>query len=103
MRNRRRVQRQAVNEAELEGMEEDDGAYFDRINLDDPQGPLNEWITQDAVAFEIKRQFRQFLTTFVRGGANVYEQRIKDMCSQNKQSLEVNSHLHVSLLTCVVW
>jgi len=88
MRQRRKANRAVVNEADIE---DDDGDWDDLgINLDDPQGPLTEWIQQEAVKRKIKMEFKNFLRTFVRGGNSVYDQRIKDMCAANKQSLEVS-------------
>jgi len=91
LKSRRKVARDVVSEGEAE--DDPYGDQFDdqyQVNLDDPQGPLNEWITQEAVSREIKKQFRNFLRTFVRGGHSVYDQRIKDLCAANKESLEVS-------------
>jgi DNA replication licensing factor MCM2 len=85
---RRRTQRREVPEDE-----EDEGEYFVdgfAVDLDDPKGPLNEWIIQEAVTRKIANEFKNFLQTYIKGGIKVYNQRISDMCSANKESLEVS-------------
>ncbi|KAI8996853.1 MCM2/3/5 family-domain-containing protein [Pilobolus umbonatus] len=52
---------------------------------------INEWITQEAVRKSIKREFKDFLQTFVdEYGTSVYGERISDMGERNKESFEVN-------------
>ncbi|GAA5795697.1 MCM2/3/5 family-domain-containing protein [Helicostylum pulchrum] len=49
------------------------------------------WITREAVRRGIKREFRDFLQTFVdEHGTSVYGERIRDMGERNKESFEVN-------------
>jgi DNA replication licensing factor MCM2 len=46
---------------------------------------------------EVSRRFKHFLLTFVDGkGNSVYKDKIKKMCDQNRQSLEV-SYMHLSI------
>ncbi|KAG2203253.1 hypothetical protein INT46_009167, partial [Mucor plumbeus] len=49
------------------------------------------WITREAVSRGIKREFRDFLQTYVdEHGTSVYGERIRDMGERNKESFEVN-------------
>ncbi|KAL7322233.1 MCM DNA helicase complex subunit [Mucor circinelloides] len=49
------------------------------------------WITREAVRRGIKREFRDFLQTYVdEHGTSVYGERIRDMGERNKESFEVN-------------
>lgn len=72
------------------------------INLEDYSGPLDPWIQTPAVSNEVKRRFKRFLTTFdpsrdAPEGADTvkYAVRVRQMCSENKESLNV-SYLHLS-------
>ncbi|KAL9559494.1 MCM DNA helicase complex subunit [Mucor bainieri] len=49
------------------------------------------WITREAVRRGIKREFKDFLQTYVdEHGTSVYGERIRDMGERNKESFEVN-------------
>lgn len=71
---------------------EDDGEEPDvAINLDEPRGPVKEFLAQDAVRREVKRQFRRFLAQHTdEAGDQVYVQRLRDMVRANACSLEVD-------------
>lgn len=84
-RRRRRVD-------DAQGAFEEDEAEMDvAINLEEPRGPVREFIAQDAVRREIKRQFRRFLLNHAdEAGDVVYALRIRDMVRINGCSLEVD-------------
>lgn len=61
------------------------------INLEEHRGPIKDWIAQEAVQREVKRQFARFLRSFAdENGDIVYRQRIREMGRTNSQSLEVS-------------
>ena len=62
------------------------------------------FVSED-VQKEVRRRFKTFLTTFVdRRGQLVYHERIQQMCSANKQSLEVSfQHLSNSQPMLAIW
>ena len=66
------------------------------LAIEDIEGSLREWISQERPRREIKRRFRDFLRTYVEAGVgdSEYKQRILEMCSSNRQSLEV-SYIHL--------
>lgn len=85
-RRRRRV------DAAQAGFDEDEGEEPDvAINLEEPRGPVREFIAEEAVRREIKRQFRRFLLQHTDDvGDTVYAQRLRDMVRSNTASLEVD-------------
>jgi len=100
---RRRVARE--EQLEDEDLDVPDDEEVDEgVKLDEVQGPLHLWVTQEAVEREIRRQFRKFMREYKKGGQLVYEQRIKEMCSANRESLEVSFvELSQSLPTVAVF
>ena len=55
------------------------------LDLEDVRGNLSAWLQREEVVKWIKRHFSNFLRDFLdESGANVYEQRINEMCSNNK-------------------
>jgi DNA replication licensing factor MCM2 len=61
------------------------------INLEEPRGPIKEFLAQEAVRREVKRQFRRFLLNHTdEAGDVVYTQRLRDMVRANACSLEVD-------------
>ena len=74
------------------GFEDEDGQEADvAINLDEPRGPVKEFLAQDAVRREVKRQFKRFLVQHTdEAGDLVYAQRLRDMVRANACSLEVD-------------
>ena len=74
------------------------------MKLEELKPPLRDLIGKPEVAAEVKRRFRTFLTTFASnesGGRPLYLERIKEMCSENRQTLEV-SYLHLSHMVPVL-
>ena len=51
--------------------------------------PLTQWVQKKEVISYIQKAFGAFLTAFSEKGVHIYENRITDMCRQNKQSFEV--------------
>mmetsp|Transcript_13302 Transcript_13302/g.20731 ORF Transcript_13302/g.20731 Transcript_13302/m.20731 type:complete len:966 (-) Transcript_13302:2250-5147(-) len=89
--------------------EEDDDVDLERddeVNLEAFDVPLREWIAQDRTRREVQRKFRIFLKNFIpteddtadqpqrRRGNGIYEQKIRQMCAHNQQTLQV-SYLHL--------
>ena len=73
--------------------DEEDEKYHD---LEEIRGKLTSWIQDPKTVRFIKRSFKQFLTKYREDRLGlVYEKRIYEMCSNNKQSLEV-TYLHLS-------
>jgi len=67
------------------------------VNLEDYTGPLRKWLDEPKVQNEIKRKFREFLTSFRdEAGKAVYPERIQNMVVENKKSLNV-SYVHISV------
>jgi hypothetical protein len=65
------------------------------LDFEDVKGPLSVWLKKPEVIKFVTRQFNQFLRNFKNESSNfVYEDKINEMCQNNKQSLEiVFSHL----------
>lgn len=85
-RRRRRVE-DAQAGFDDEDMDEPDVA----INLEEPRGPVKDFIAEEAVRREIKRQFRRFLLHFTDdNGDAIYAQRLRDMVRANTSTLEVD-------------
>lgn len=58
---------------------------------------LEEWIVMEGPRQAIKREFHDFLTTFINEkGESVYGQKMKEMCEANGESLEI-SFEHLSI------
>eukprot|EP00475_Leptophrys_vorax_P037027 TRINITY_DN6332_c0_g2_i1.p1 TRINITY_DN6332_c0_g2~~TRINITY_DN6332_c0_g2_i1.p1 ORF type:complete len:919 (-),score=211.60 TRINITY_DN6332_c0_g2_i1:100-2856(-) len=75
------------------------------VNLEDYQPPFSEWIGREGIRREIKKRFRTFLSEFTDGrGRLLYPPRISAMCSENKESLNVNfPHLSQACPVLSVW
>ncbi|CDW86911.1 mcm2 3 5 family protein [Stylonychia lemnae] len=78
---------------------------LDILDFEDVRGKISTWIQRPEVVLWIRKNFSHFLRTYKdENQVNVYEQRINEMCSQNKQSLEVNfSHLSRQNPTLAIW
>jgi DNA replication licensing factor MCM2 len=82
--------RRRVDDAQA-GFDDDEFETDVAINLEEPRGPVKEFIAQDAVRREIQRQFRRFLLNHADdAGDAVYAQRLRDMVRSNSCSLEVD-------------
>ena len=87
---------------------EDEAEYKDTsefLNRTDVKGKLSEWLKEPHVQRYIQISFSKFLKNFKdENGNNVYEQRIIEMCTTNKQSLEVNfNHINRSNQNLAIW
>lgn len=66
------------------------------VNLEDYQGPLQEWLNQDQVKMEVKKRYRDFILNFTNEEGNfVYQQKITQMCNECKNSIEI-SYPHIT-------
>lgn len=89
----RPVRRRRLAERAAEGTFSDDEDMVESIeNLEDMKGhTVREWVTQLGPKTEIYNRFKNFLRTFVdERGHNLYKEKIRQMCEENKHSLEVN-------------
>lgn len=68
----------------------------DVLDYEDVKGQLSLWVQRPEVIRWIRKSFQNFLRNFKdEMGTSVYEQRIRDMCANNKQSLEI-TFIHLS-------
>ncbi|CAN8001131.1 unnamed protein product, partial [Ixodes hexagonus] len=89
----RPVRRRRLAERAAEGAMSDDEEMVESIeNLEDLKGhTVREWVTQLGPKTEIYNRFKNFLRTYVdERGHNLYKEKIRQMCEENKHSLEVN-------------
>lgn len=100
----RPYRRRRVDDAQA-GFEEGEGEPDVVINLEEPRGPVREFIAQEAVRREVKRQFRRFLLHYVdENGESTYSQRLRDMVRSNASSLEVDYvHLANQIPRVAIW
>ncbi|KAI8354142.1 MCM2/3/5 family-domain-containing protein [Choanephora cucurbitarum] len=81
-----------IYEAEQFDQDEDgvpEMSLTDLANVKDTS--LDAWINRESVRRAIKREFKDFLQTYVdEHGTSVYGERIRDMGERNKESFEVN-------------
>ena len=75
------------------------------LDFEDVKGPLSVWLRKNDVIKFITKQFNAFLRNFKDDtGAFVYEDKIHDMCMNNKQSLQVVfTHLSQKNPTLAIW
>lgn len=101
-RQLRRERLKINQEQEPDVDDEDDAKYLD---IEEAKGNITEWLQQPRTIKFIRNQFSAFLRNFKdEKGVDVYEQRITEMCSNNKQSLEVTySHLSLKIPTLAIW
>jgi DNA replication licensing factor MCM2 len=98
-----RKERQKINhEQDVDGEDEEDIGH---LEMGEAKGNINEWLQQPRTIKFIRNQFSNFLRNFKdERGVDVYEQRITEMCSNNKQSLEITySHLSNKIPTLAIW
>ncbi|GFR50357.1 hypothetical protein Agub_g12567 [Astrephomene gubernaculifera] len=109
--NRRRKRRQSIDVAPSETAD----IPLD-LDIEEVKGRLTEWIAQEQVAAEIKRRFRHFLRNYPNDNPNgqqqqsvgrqpeLYMDRIRAMCKDNKRSLELEySHWAEFQPTLSIW
>ncbi|CAL8466756.1 g6292 [Coccomyxa elongata] len=92
--DRRPTQRRRImEEAQAGGFDENMEPLPEiRLDLDAQAGPARIWVQQEPIQREIAYIFRKFLRDFAdeTTGELLYKQRMRDMCTSNKQSLEVD-------------
>ena len=77
-------------------MGDEDQEMGEVLDFEDVKGQLSLWVQRPEVTKWIRKSFSNFLRTFKDDtGHGVYEQRIRDMCASNKQSLEI-TFIHLS-------
>lgn len=78
---------------------------MDYLDYEDVKGTLAEWVQKPQVQNFIRKNFTQFLYAYKEDNrAPVYEERINEMCQNNKQSLYVNfPHLSSKIPTLAIW
>ena len=85
----------------------DDTDMLGDVNdFEDVKGPLSQWVQKHDVVRWIRKSFSHFLRSYrdEHTGGMVYEARINDMCSINKQSLEITFiHLSERYPTIAIW
>ncbi|GAM21209.1 hypothetical protein SAMD00019534_043840 [Acytostelium subglobosum LB1] len=75
--------------------DDDDNYQIGTLKLEEPQGPLREYLTNQGPRREVEARLAQFFETFKdKKGIEVYKHRIQQMCASNLESLQVNyTHL----------
>lgn len=90
-----------LDDIEEEGKEEEDERFLD---ASESRGKLHVWIKEPRTVRWIRKIFKKFLMNFQENGEYVYVNKIHDMCSNNKQSLEIYySHISNSVETLAMW
>ena len=99
----RALQRSLVTGLDSLNIEEDPEELA--LDYEDPKGKLSKWINEPRTKRWILRNFKTFLLDFVdEQGNKIYQQRIREMCAENKQSLEVSyAHLTQANPTIALW
>ena len=85
--------------------DQDPDALQNMLDFEDVKGPLSVWLRKNDVIKFITKQFNAFLRNFKdETGAFVYEDKIHEMCMNNKQSLQVVfTHLSQKNPTLAIW
>jgi len=82
-----------MHQGRMEQGDEEEGGI---LNLEDYQGPLQEWLAQDQVKIEVKKRFRDFILNFTdQEGKFLYQQKISQMCNDCRNSIEI-AYIHLS-------
>lgn len=89
----------------IESMTIEDDPEELALDFEDPKGKLSKWIQEPRTHRWIRRNFTKFLLDFKDDHGNeIYHQRIREMCSDNKQSLEIDyGHLSNVNPTLALW
>jgi DNA replication licensing factor MCM2 len=101
-----RMRQQNQRDEDVGAAGEDHEMVQDVIDYEEVKGPLSQWIQRPEVVRWIRKSFSNFLRSFKeeQTGVSVYEERIREMCSNNKQSLEVTFiHLSVRYPFLAIW
>lgn len=86
----RQARRRRAADRAADGEMDDDEEF--EVNIESYDCPLREWITKDRTKAEIRRRLSRFLRKgkMDAAGRSVYHKKIREMCNNNRQSLEVN-------------
>ncbi|EAR88972.2 MCM2/3/5 family protein (macronuclear) [Tetrahymena thermophila SB210] len=98
---------ESEDDEQMEEEEEnkDEREYDKYLDREQARGKLAVWIKEESTVRYIRKTFRKFLNKF-KDGSNqlVYKQRIQEMCSKNKGSLEVDfNHINSKHETIAMW
>ena len=87
------------------GLDDDDNDMKDDIDYEDVKGKLSLWVQRQEVIRWIRKIFLNFLRSFKdEHQIHVYENRVHEMCTNNKQSLEITfNHLSQRNPTLAIW
>lgn len=67
------------------GLDDGDQEMNDVIDFEDVKGQVSQWVQRPEVVRWIRKTFGNFLRNFKDdNGSGTYEERIRDMCSNNK-------------------
>lgn len=85
------------------GMDQD--MMQDVIDFEEVKGQLSLWLQRAEVIRWIRKSFSTFLRNFKDDqNFSIYEERIREMCANNKQSLEITfNHLSVKYPYLAIW
>jgi DNA replication licensing factor MCM2 len=99
---RMRMMREGRYDDQAVDEDEDMNKYLD---MEDVRGQLSQWLRKKEVIKYVERQFQSFLRNFKDEKETfVYEEKIHEMCQNNKQSLEVVfNHLSHKYPTLAIW
>lgn len=88
-----------------QGGEDPDADMQNMLDFEEVKGPLQQWLRKVNVIKYISGQFNHFLRNYKdEAGGYVYEEKIHEMCMNNKQSLEINfNHLSTKNPTLAIW
>ncbi|XP_035227387.1 DNA replication licensing factor MCM2-like isoform X2 [Stegodyphus dumicola] len=94
----RPARRRRLAERAAEGVAADEEMIESIENLEDTRGhKIKEWVTLIGPRTEIYNRFKNFLRTFVDSkGHNLYREKIRQMCEDNRQSFEIDYNILAS-------
>jgi len=95
----RPARKRRMAERAVEGDVQDDEEMIESIeNLEDMKGhSVREWVSMLGPRTEIYNRFKNFLRTYVNDkGNNLYKDKIRQMCEENKSSFEVDYNIIAS-------
>lgn len=90
---------------DMGGDDADQDMMQDVIDYEEVKGQLSLWVQRPEVIRWIRKSFSSFLRNYKDDlGVSVYEERIREMCSNNKQSLEITfQHLSFKYPFLAIW
>ena len=75
----------------MEEEDEEDEQDERHLDIEQAKGKLRTWIKEPRTVRWIRKKFRKFVLSFKNEKKQLlYSQKLKDMCDQNMQSLEIN-------------